>query len=105
MGKRNAKCTTEANTFVFKNEICGVTFKWFPLGFARNSRWAIGQQTYVLPELCARTTPVAQSDNGGQVDRKSMCDELKETVALHAAHMGLGFHSAHAGAYETKEKY
>lgn len=37
-GERNAKFTTEAKTFVFKNEICGVTFKWFPLGFARNSR-------------------------------------------------------------------
>lgn len=35
-GKRNAKCATEPKTFVFKSEICGVTFKWFPLGFDIN---------------------------------------------------------------------
>lgn len=86
----NAECVTEPKTFVFKNEICGVTFKWFPLGFDRNFGEATGQQTYPFPALCALTaTPAAQSDSGGRVERKSRCDELKETAALRAAHARL----------------
>lgn len=30
--KRNAKCAKGRKAFVFKNEICGITFKCFPLG-------------------------------------------------------------------------
>lgn len=34
--KRNAKCAKEPEAFVFQNEICGITFKCFPLGFNIN---------------------------------------------------------------------
>lgn len=72
MGKMNAECATEPKTFVFKNEICGVTFKWFPLGFDRNFGEGPGQQTYPFPALCALTmTPVAQSDSGGRAEGRA----------------------------------
>lgn len=85
----NAECATDPKTFVFKNEICRVTFKWFPLGFDRNFGKGPGLQTYPSPASCAlTTTPVAQSDSG------STCCP-RETRS----------HSAHAGAGETEQEY
>jgi hypothetical protein len=34
--KRNPKCAREPKAFVFKNELCGITSKCFPLGFNIN---------------------------------------------------------------------
>lgn len=106
-GKRNAKRATEPKTFVFKNEICGVTFKWFPLGFDRNFGQEIGRQTYnAPPAFCVlAATPVAQSDNGGWAERQCVCDELRETADLRAAHVRLDLHRAHAGPCEAEVNY
>lgn len=49
--KRNAKCAKEPEAFVFQNEICGITFKCFPLGFNINFGWEVGYYTYFLPAI------------------------------------------------------
>lgn len=49
-------------------------------------------------------TPVAQGGNSGRAEEGAMSDELRETTDLHAAHTR-PVNSAHAEAYEVREKY
>lgn len=101
----NAECATEPKTFVFKNEICGVTFKWFPLGFDRNFGEATGQKPTPFPALCAlTTTPAAQSDNAGGLKGRAGVMSSKNSGST-CCPRETRSHSARAGAEETEQEY